>query len=105
MSASIQLTGRIRVVGPAGVLDAGELPGRQARLVLASLAVTDHPVPREVLALRLWGDPLPRAWQRDLPVVMAVIMLSAVVFVVVHLLVELAYPLLDPRLRRGVKTR
>ena len=42
---------------------------------------------------------------RDLPVVMAVIMLSAVVFVVVHLLVELAYPLLDPRLRRGVKTR
>ena len=42
---------------------------------------------------------------RDLPVVMAVIMLSAVVFVVVHLLVELAYPLLDPRLRRGVNAR
>lgn len=37
---------------------------------------------------------------RDLPVVTAVIMLSAVVFVVVHLLVELVYPLLDPRLRR-----
>ena len=36
---------------------------------------------------------------RDLPVVIAVIMLSAVVFVVVHLLVDLAYPLLDPRLR------
>ena len=36
---------------------------------------------------------------RDLPVVIAVIMLSAVVFVVVHLLVDLAYPLLVPRLR------
>jgi len=36
---------------------------------------------------------------RDLPVVAGVIMLSAVVFVVVHLLVDLAYPLLDPRLR------
>lgn len=36
---------------------------------------------------------------RDLPVVSGVIMLSAVVFVVVHLLVDLAYPLLDPRMR------
>lgn len=36
---------------------------------------------------------------RDLPVVAGVIMLSAVVFVVVHLLVDLAYPMLDPRLR------
>lgn len=36
---------------------------------------------------------------RDLPVVAGVILLSAVVFVVVHLLVDLAYPLVDPRLR------
>lgn len=36
---------------------------------------------------------------RDLPVVAGVIMLSAIVFVVVHLLVDLASPLLDPRLR------
>lgn len=36
---------------------------------------------------------------RDLPVVAGVIMLSAIVFVVVHSLVELATPLLDPRLR------
>lgn len=38
---------------------------------------------------------------RDLPVVTGVILLSALVFVVVNSLVELAYPLLDPRLRRG----
>ena len=36
---------------------------------------------------------------RDLPVVAGIIMLSAMVFVLVHLLVELATPLLDPRLR------
>jgi len=37
---------------------------------------------------------------RDLPVVTGVILLSAAVFVTVNLLVELAYPLIDPRLRR-----
>lgn len=37
---------------------------------------------------------------RDLPVVSGVILLSALVFVVVNLVVELVYPLLDPRLRR-----
>lgn len=37
---------------------------------------------------------------RDLPVVAGIIMLSAVVFVVVNVAVELLHPLLDPRLRR-----
>lgn len=37
---------------------------------------------------------------RDLPVITGVILLSALVFVVVNLIVELTYPLLDPRLRR-----
>jgi peptide/nickel transport system permease protein len=36
---------------------------------------------------------------RDLPVITGVILLSAVVFVVVNLVVELLHPLLDPRLR------
>lgn len=36
---------------------------------------------------------------RDLPVVAGIIMLSALVFVIVNTLVELAHPLLDPRLR------
>ena len=38
---------------------------------------------------------------RDLPVITGIILLSAVVFVIVNLVVELTYPLLDPRLRRA----
>lgn len=37
---------------------------------------------------------------RDLPVITGVILFSALVFVVVNLIVELLYPVLDPRLRR-----
>lgn len=37
---------------------------------------------------------------RDLPVVAGVIMLSAAVFVVVNVIVELLHPIIDPRLRR-----
>jgi peptide/nickel transport system permease protein len=36
---------------------------------------------------------------RDLPVITGIILLSALVFVTVNLVVELVYPLLDPRLR------
>ncbi|KNY04453.1 ABC transporter permease [Microbacterium sp. GCS4] len=36
---------------------------------------------------------------RDLPVITGIILLSAVVFVIVNLVVELVHPLLDPRLR------
>ncbi|WP_426182495.1 ABC transporter permease [Microbacterium sp. TWP3-1-2b2] len=36
---------------------------------------------------------------RDLPVITGIILFSAVVFVVVNLVVELLYPVLDPRLR------
>ena len=36
---------------------------------------------------------------RDLPVITGIILLSALVFVVVNLVVELLHPLIDPRLR------
>jgi peptide/nickel transport system permease protein len=36
---------------------------------------------------------------RDIPVVMALVVLAAVVFVVVNFVVDLLYPILDPRLR------
>ncbi len=39
---------------------------------------------------------------RDLPVVAGVIMLSALVFVIVNVIVELLHPLLDPRLRTAI---
>ncbi len=37
--------------------------------------------------------------QRDFPVVAAIVLLSALVYVVVNLAVDALYPLLDPRLR------
>ena len=39
---------------------------------------------------------------RDLPVVAGVIMLSALVFVIVNVIVELLHPVLDPRLRTAI---
>lgn len=38
---------------------------------------------------------------QDTPVLMAVVLLSALVFVVVNLVVDLLYPVLDPRLRKA----
>lgn len=39
--------------------------------------------------------------ERDLPVIQAVVLLSAVGFVLINLIVDLLYPVIDPRLRRG----
>ncbi len=42
---------------------------------------------------------------RDLPVITGIILFSAAVFVIVSIVVELAHPLLDPRLRRRMRSR
>lgn len=39
----------------------------------------------------------------DLPVVQGVVVIAAVIFVVVNLLIDLSYPVLDPRIRQEVK--
>ncbi|MCM3695138.1 ABC transporter permease [Microbacterium oleivorans] len=41
---------------------------------------------------------------RDTPVLLAIVVISSVAFVLINLLVDLLYPLLDPRLRRGSRT-
>lgn len=41
---------------------------------------------------------------RDMPVLQAIVVLSAVAFVLINLIVDLLYPVLDPRLRRKVHT-
>ncbi len=39
--------------------------------------------------------------ERDIPVIQAVVLLSAIGFVVINLVVDLLYPVIDPRLRRA----
>lgn len=63
---SIQITGHMRLVGPAGVAEASDLPGRQGRLVLAALGLAERAVAREVLAECVWGAAPTRSWERDL---------------------------------------
>ena len=59
-----------------------------------------------VIVEQLYGRPgigrvtLEAINKRDLPVVMALVVLAAVVFVTVNIVVDVVYPLLDPRLRR-----
>ena len=38
---------------------------------------------------------------RDYPIIMAVVLIGTTLFVMANLLVDLAYPLLDPRIRLG----
>lgn len=63
MTVRFYLTGRMAVRGPAGTVDEGDLPGRQARLLLGYLAVHGrHPVPTERIADVWWGDSPPDRW-------------------------------------------
>lgn len=42
---------------------------------------------------------------RDIPVLQAIVVIAAVAFVLINLAVDLLYPVLDPRLRRVVRSR
>jgi pimeloyl-ACP methyl ester carboxylesterase len=59
------------IQGPTGSVHAADFPGRQGRLVFASLALTSQPLLRETLADRVWRDQLPKAWERDLSTVVS----------------------------------
>jgi DNA-binding SARP family transcriptional activator len=71
MGLRIRLTGRLGVEGDKGTFDSSDLPGRQGRLVLAYLALNHHPVPRDELAELVWGEELPRSWERDLSAIVS----------------------------------
>lgn len=63
MSLRIYLTGRLAVTGPAGTIDEEDLPGRQARLLLAYLVLHGrHPVPNDAIAEVVWGGRPPDSW-------------------------------------------
>ena len=67
MTVRIYLTSRVRIENGEHLLDEGDLPGRQGRLVLAYLAVErSRPVSRDELSLELWGDDVPDAWEKGL---------------------------------------
>ena len=40
---------------------------------------------------------------QDIPVVQFMVVFSALIFVIVNLLVDALYPVIDPRIRRGIR--
>jgi len=96
---------RARGLGYAGLLGRHTL--RHASLPAVTLAayIVGSLLGGAVIVEQLFGRPgigrvaLDAINNRDLPVVMALVVLAAVVFVVVNIVVDLLYPLLDPRLR------
>src|SRR5919106_2025330 len=67
----VHVTGRLRLEGSNRVAEATDFPGRQGRVVFASLLVAAHAVDRAVLADRIWGEDLPPTWERHLSSVMS----------------------------------
>lgn len=99
-------TVRARGAGPAWfTLRHGLRHGAAGAVTLAAY-LTGSVLGGAVLVETVFGRPglgrvtLAAISDRDLPVVTGIIMLSALVFVVVNVLVELLHPLIDPRLRR-----
>lgn len=63
--------------------------------LLAGSVITDS-----IFGLRGIGSVIERAVvDRDIPVLQAVVVLAAAIYVVINLVIDLVYPLLDPRLR------
>jgi DNA-binding SARP family transcriptional activator len=67
----IELAGRVRLEAPDTVVEGSGFPGRQGRLALAYLALEGRAVGRDELAAAVWGDGLPRSWERDLSAVVS----------------------------------
>jgi DNA-binding SARP family transcriptional activator len=67
----IELAGRVRLEGSGTAVEGSGFPGRQGRLALAYLALEARSVGRDELAAAVWGDALPRSWERDLSAVVS----------------------------------
>src|SRR5688500_16591846 len=67
----VRLLGEMHVETEHGFVRSAELPGRQGRLVLAKLALSQFPVPRDELAEVVWPDRVPKSWERDLSAVVS----------------------------------
>ena len=67
----VRLLGEMHVETDQGFVRSAQLPGRQGRLVLAKLALSQFPVPRDELAEVVWPDRVPKSWERDLSAVVS----------------------------------
>jgi DNA-binding SARP family transcriptional activator len=64
--ARLFVTGGVRLEGPDGILDDGDLPGHQGRLALVALAVERRAMRRDELAEVIWADDMPARWDTAL---------------------------------------
>jgi DNA-binding SARP family transcriptional activator len=62
----VYLTGRMWLVAGDTLVGERNLPGRQGRLLLAYLVLSEHPSDRDDLAGLLWPNRLPRSSERSL---------------------------------------
>jgi len=98
-------TVRARGAGPARLVLRHSLRHGAANALTLAAYLTGSLLGGAVLVETVFARPglgritLAAILNRDLPVLSGIIMLSALVFVIVNTLVELAHPLLDPRLR------
>lgn len=69
--ARLHLTGGLRLEGPGGAFDDGDMPGNQARIAFAALAVERRPVAHDALAEIVWDGEPPAAWRSALAPVMS----------------------------------
>jgi peptide/nickel transport system permease protein len=84
------------------------LPAMTILGVIVGLTVTSSIVVETVFTRQGLGQLAQQSvLTQDVPVVLAVVTIAASIFVVVNLIVDLLYPLLDPRIshRRGAKVQ
>jgi len=71
-AARVRLTGPLSVTSGSVHLEGGRFPGRQGRIVFATLVLAAaRPVERDRLAEIVWPNTLPTSWTRDLSVIVS----------------------------------
>lgn len=96
-----------RGVGPTGLLTRHTLRHAALPTVTLTAYIIGSLIGGAVIVEQLFSRPglgrvtLDAISNRDLPVVMALVVLAAVVFVAINLIIDALYPILDPRLKEA----
>lgn len=104
LSATIRLSARARGVGPVRLVTHHALRHAAADGITLTGYILGSLLGGAVLVETVFGRPgigrvaLRAIIDRDLPVVLGIIVLAAALFAVINLLVDLSYRLIDPRL-------